>query len=142
MVGVFTERLPIWAARPAAVELLGGATSSSSASASRMLRALSTLVRRYSALNKHIARSFLLRLNSISVTSAAFAGAVLYRAGSRLVTAMSNRSFSVPGAMEPVGDAVRGGVFIEGVNETGVEGCSGAEAVAASVLGSSSVELD
>jgi hypothetical protein len=89
-----------------------------------------------------MARSFLLKLSNISVTSAAFAGAFWYRAGSRPVTAMRSRSFSVPGAIDPVGDAVRGGVLMEGVNETGVEGCSGAEAVAANVLGSSNVDVE
>jgi len=44
-------------------------------------------------------------------------------------------------ANELVGDAVRSGVAAEGLKETGVEGCSGDQAVAASVYASSSVEV-
>jgi len=40
-----------------------------------------------------------------------------------------------------VGDAVRGGVTTEGLKESGAEGCSGAEAVAARVCSSNNVEL-
>jgi len=55
------------------------------------------------------------------------------RSGCKRDTAERSRSFSeVPAvmAMEPAGEDVRGGVEMDAEKETGVEGCSGAEAVA------------
>src|SRR6266481_6246987 len=60
---------------------------------------------------------------------------------SSLMTTTIRQSFSnVPGAMEPDGDEVCGGVERDAERESGVKGCSGADGVVFRALGSSNLE--
>jgi hypothetical protein len=59
---------------------------------------------------------------------------------SNLLTAAAIRSCSEIGGTEPEGEEVRGGVDRDAEIEIGVDGCSGAEAVAFRALGSSTRE--
>src|SRR6266481_9524593 len=112
-----------------------GVLSCSAVMTSNTSLASATLFLRTSALNRHNACSLLERLMSRSVISVAFFG-------SSLMTTTIRWSFSdVPGAMEPDGDEVCGGVERDTERESGVEGCSGADAVAFRALGSSNLEL-
>lgn len=79
-----------------------------------------------------MARSLLGRVINKSVNS-------VNRDDSSLLTAASIRSRSDTGGTEPEGDDVLGGVDVA-LMETGVEGCSGALAVALWILGSSELE--
>jgi len=60
---------------------------------------------------------------------------------SNLFTAVKIRSLSEVGATDPDGDELRGGLGARlSFNETGVDGCSGADAVALREAGSSNLE--
>lgn len=111
------------------------AGSSTPSSLSRTALASTSLARNTSTLKRHMARSRFGRLINNSVRSTA-------REGSKRVTAakMRSRSEVVVGATEPEGDEVRGGVERDAATEMGVEGCSGAEAVAFRAFGSSNRE--
>src|SRR6266481_1899897 len=112
-----------------------GVLSCSAVMTSNTSLASATLFLRTSALSRHNACSLLERLMSRSVISAAFFGL-------SLMTTAIRRSFSdVLGAMEPNGDEVHGGVERDAERESGVKGCSGADAVAFRALGSSNLEL-
>lgn len=78
-----------------------------------------------SLLNKHIALSLLERLMRRSVTAVA-----LSKEGSSPETAVRSRSLSPEALVDPDGEDVLGGSEIEPEIERGVEGCSGADAVA------------
>lgn len=112
----------------------GGADAgSSSSAASRTFFASAILALNTSVLNKQRARSRLGRLISRSVSSPMCDF-------SSLLMACTIRSRSEVGCNEPEGEEVRGGVTTDPGIETGVEGCSGAEAMAALVTGSKSRE--
>ena len=101
--------------------------SSPTTSLSNTSFASATFARSTSALNRHIARSRLGRLIRRSVSSAC-------RVDSNLLIAANIRSRSETGGTEPDGEDVRGGVESDADTEIGVEGCSGADAVALSAL--------
>lgn len=109
---------------------LDACSSSSSSAASKTNFASAILALRTSTLNKHMARSRLGKLIRSSVSSAP-------REGSSLFTAAAILSFSDPGATDPAGDSVLGGVDKVAGIDNGVEGWSGADAVAFGALGSS-----
>lgn len=90
--------------------------------------------RSISGLNKHIARSLFGRLIIRSVISPCLDV-------SNFPTAAKILSLSDVGATDPEGDELRGGVGARfSLNEIGVDGCSGADAVAFNEAGSSSRE--
>jgi len=103
-------------------ELLVCAFSSGSSSLSSTILASASFARRTSTLKRHMARSLLGKVINKSVSS-------VNRDDSSLLTAASIRSRSDTGGTEPEGDDVLGGVDVALI-ETGVEGCSGALAVA------------
>ena len=105
-----------------------GANSSSSA-ASRTILASAIFALNNSVLNKQRARSRLGRLINRSVSSPICDF-------SNLLIAWTIRSRSEVGCSDPEGEEVRGGVEMDPGMDTGVEGCSGAEAMAALVTGS------
>jgi len=106
-----------------------GAGADSSSAASRTILASAILARNTSVLNKQRARSRLGRLISRSVSSPICDF-------SNLLIACTMRSRSEVGCNDPEGEEVRGGVTTDPGIDTGVEGCSGAEAMAALVTGS------
>lgn len=82
-----------------------------------------------------MARSRLGKLIRSSVSSAP-------REGSSLFTAAAIRSFSDVGATEPAGDSVLGGVDSVAGIDSGVEGWSGADAVALGAFGSREIDCE
>src|ERR1700722_4905388 len=104
-----------------------------SVSLSRTILASASFARRTSTLKRHNARSLFGRLINSSVSSPCLSD-------SSLLTAACIRSFSDVGGTEPEGEDVRGGVDSEPETEMGVDGCSGADAVALRALGPSNRE--
>lgn len=111
----------------------GCSTTSSVSSDSKTALASASFARRISVLNKHKARSRLGRLISSSVNSDILDF-------SSLLMAPTILSLSEVGGKDPEGDEVLGGVDNEVGMEIGVEGCSGADAMAAFVVASSNRE--
>ena len=107
----------------------GGAGADSSSLASSTILASAILALSTSVLNKQRARSRLGRLINRSVSSPICDF-------SNLLIAWIIRSRSEVRCSDPEGEEVRGGVITEPGIDTGVEGCSGAEAMAALVTGS------
>ena len=103
-------------------EILAWVFSSGSSSLSSTSLASASFARRTSTLKRHMARSLLGKVINKSVSSVS-------RDDSSLLTAVSIRSRSDTGGTEPEGDDVLGGVDVALI-ETGVDGCSGALAVA------------
>lgn len=103
-------------------EILAWVFSSGSSSLSSTSLASASFARRTSPLKRHMARSLLGKVINKSISSVS-------RDDSSLLTAASIRSRSDTGGTEPEGDDVLGGVDVALI-ETGVDGCSGALAVA------------
>jgi len=101
----------------------------SSSAASRTILASAILALNTSVLNKQRARSRLGRLINRSDNSPICDF-------SNLLIAWTIRSRSEVGCNDPEGEEVREGVTADPGMDTGVEGCSGAEAIAALVIGS------
>ena len=106
-----------------------GAGAGSSSPASRTILASAILTLNTSVLNKQRARSRLGRLINSSVSSPICDF-------SNLLIAWTIRSRSEVRCSDPEGEEVRGGVTTDPGMDTGVEGCSGAEAMFALVTGS------
>lgn len=111
----------------------GCSTTSSTSSDSKTTLASAIFARRISVLNKHNARSRFGRLINKSVNSE-------MSDFSSLLIAATIRSLSEVGGKDPEGEDVRGGVDNEVGIDIGVEGCSGADAMAAFVVASSKRE--
>ena len=110
------------------------ARAASPSSLSRTIFPSAIFALRISELKRHIARSRFGRLMIRSVISPC-------RDVSNLLTAAKMRSLSEVGATDPEGEELRGGVGARlSLNEMGVDGCSGADAVALREAGSSKRE--
>ena len=108
---------------------MGTGTDSSSSPASRTIFASAILTLNTSVLNRQRARSRLGRLIKRSASSPICDV-------SNLLIAWTIRSRSEVRCNDPEGEEVRGGVTTDPGMDTGVEGCSGAEAIVALVTGS------